>query len=41
MKESLSNAINLYPAKIEDIRIIAESLPIIIQEVTNAYHNKM
>ena len=41
MKESLSNAINLYPAKIEDIRIIAESLPIIIQEVTNAYHNKL
>lgn len=39
-KERLSNAINLYPAKIEDIRIIAESLPIIIQEVTNAYHNK-
>ncbi|AAT60094.1 MULTISPECIES: hypothetical protein [Bacillus cereus group] len=39
-KERFSNAINLYPAKIEDIRIIAESLPIIIQEVTNAYHNK-
>lgn len=39
-KERLSNAINLYPTKIEDIRIIAESLPNIIQEITNEYHNK-
>lgn len=39
-KERLSNAINLYPAKIEDIRIIAESLPTIIQEITNEYRNK-
>ncbi|MBG9535474.1 aminopeptidase [Bacillus thuringiensis] len=39
-KERLSHAINLYPVKIEDIRIIAESLPIIIQEVTDEYHNK-
>lgn len=39
-KERLSNAIKQYPAKIEDIRIIAESLPIIIQEVTNEYRNK-
>ncbi len=39
-KERLSNAINLYPAKIEDIRIIAETLPTIIQEITNKYRNK-
>ncbi|WP_242275762.1 aminopeptidase [Bacillus cereus group sp. BfR-BA-01445] len=39
-KERLSNAINLYPAKIEDIRIIAETLPTIIQEITNEYRNK-
>lgn len=38
--ERLSNAIKQYPAKIEDIRIITKTLPIIIQEVTNAYHNK-
>lgn len=30
-KERLSNSIKQYPAKIEDIRIIAELLPIIIQ----------
>ncbi|AXY09474.1 aminopeptidase [Bacillus thuringiensis LM1212] len=39
-KERLSNAINLYPTKIEDIRIIAELLPNIIQEITNEYDNK-
>lgn len=39
-KERLSNAINLYPTKIEDIRIIAETLPTIIQVITNEYHNK-
>lgn len=39
-KERLSNAINLYPTKIEDIRIITESLPNIIQEITNEYDNK-
>lgn len=39
-KERLSNAINLYPAKIEDIRIIAERLPTIIQEITNKYRNE-
>ncbi|CUB10882.1 hypothetical protein BN2127_JRS1_02668 [Bacillus cereus] len=38
--DRLSNAINLYPAKIEGIRIIAESFPIIIQEITNEYRNK-
>ncbi|MEK4498356.1 MULTISPECIES: aminopeptidase [Bacillus] len=39
-KERLSNAINLYPTKIEDIRVIAELLPNIIQEITNEYDNK-
>ncbi|PEU98190.1 aminopeptidase [Bacillus cereus] len=39
-KERLSNTINLYPTKIEDIRIIAELLPNIIQEITNEYDNK-
>ncbi|PIE96370.1 aminopeptidase [Bacillus fungorum] len=39
-KERLSNAINLYPTKVEDIRIIAETLPTIIQVITNEYHNK-
>ncbi|PFE29724.1 aminopeptidase [Bacillus anthracis] len=39
-KERLSNAINLYPTKIEDIRIIAELLLNIIQEITNEYDNK-
>ncbi|ENQ3111017.1 aminopeptidase [Bacillus sp. JAS102] len=38
--ERLSNAIKQYPAKIEDIRIIAETLPTIIQEITNEYRNK-
>ncbi|MGK8828974.1 aminopeptidase [Bacillus paranthracis] len=38
--ERLSNAINQYPTKIEDIRIIAETLPTIIQEITNEYRNK-
>ncbi|HDR7718487.1 aminopeptidase [Bacillus albus] len=39
-RERLSNAIKQYPAKLEDIRIIAETLPSIIQEITNEYHNK-
>ncbi|QIE37350.1 aminopeptidase [Bacillus tropicus] len=38
--ERLSNAIKQYPAKIEDIRIITKTLPIIIQEITNEYRNK-
>ncbi|PEX32797.1 aminopeptidase [Bacillus cereus] len=38
--ERLSNAIKQYPAKIEDIRIIAETLPTIVQEITNEYRNK-
>ncbi|MGN4670977.1 aminopeptidase [Bacillus cereus] len=38
--ERLSNAIKQYPAKIEDIRIITKTLPIIIQEITNEYCNK-
>ncbi|MGG0009929.1 aminopeptidase [Bacillus tropicus] len=38
--ERLSNAIKQYPTKIEDIRIITKTLPIIIQEITNEYSNK-
>ncbi|TXR60949.1 aminopeptidase [Bacillus sp. AY18-3] len=38
-RERLSTAIKQYPAKIEGIHIIAETLPIIIQEITNEYHN--
>ena len=38
--ERLSNAIKQYPTKIEDIRIITKTLPIIIQEITNEYRNK-
>ncbi|MGG1330300.1 aminopeptidase [Bacillus tropicus] len=38
--ERLSNAIKRYPEKIEDIRIIAEALPTIIQEIMNAYQYK-
>lgn len=39
-RERLSNAIKQYPEKIEDIRIIAEALPTIIQEIMNAYQYK-
>ncbi|MCP1164039.1 MULTISPECIES: aminopeptidase [Bacillus] len=39
-KERLSSAIKQYSAKLEDIHIIAETLPSIIQEITNEYHNK-
>ncbi|KPU56185.1 MULTISPECIES: aminopeptidase [Bacillus cereus group] len=39
-RERVSNAIKRYPAKIEEIRIIAETLPTIIQEITNEYHYK-
>ncbi|OOZ89439.1 M1 family metallopeptidase [Bacillus cereus] len=39
-RERLSTAIKQYPAKIEDIHIIAETLPIIIQEIKNEYHHK-
>ncbi|SCC36284.1 Uncharacterized protein BC05F1_03017 [Bacillus wiedmannii] len=38
-RERLSTAIKQYPAKIEGIHMIAETLPIIIQEITNEYHN--
>lgn len=38
--ERLSIAIEKYPAKIEDIRIIAETLPTIILEITKEYHSK-
>ena len=39
-RERLSTAIKQYPVKLEDIHIIAETLPSIIQEITNEYHNK-
>lgn len=37
MEERLSNAIDKYPVKLEDILIISETLPSIIQEVIERY----